>query len=219
MLTVRLPDLTLPTAPRRGRLQPGIDSADAVASVPVGSSDPRPLEMEEPAPRGILARIYQFIMQPKFWLACITAVVVQVVLALVFTPPPPAADPAPGRRKASVASDRAPPSRIVVPPAESSSAQGAAPATDLLTAPQMQPAPPADAAMQIEPLPATPAAPLEGTEAASGHPQGARVAEQRRLAEQRRYDGQPAAEAFGATLEGVSPIDDAELHQTQSGNR
>ncbi len=219
MLTVRLPDLTSPAAPRPGRSKPVTDRPELIAKTSTVLPEIEHSVTERTAPLGILSRIYQFVGQPKFWLAGITAIGVQVVLALVFTPAPTTSDPAPSpRSKAPAVPERAPAARIVVPPAESPSAKGAVPSADLLTAPQMQPAPPADASTQVEPLPSTSAAPVEDAAARSRPAPAPRVAEQRRLAEERRYDGQ-AAEAAGATLDAVVPIDDVELEQPPLGIR
>ncbi len=219
MLTVRLPDLTSPVAPRAGRSKPDAASPEAFGNASSAVTELGPSAREHAAKPSLFARVCQFIGQPKFWLACLTAIVVQIVLALAFAPAAPEAEPAATPPKAPAAPPRTEAARIIVPPAEPSSAKGAAPATDLLTAPQMQPAPPADAASQIEPLPSISPAPGESVELMGDSPLGPRVAEQRSLADDRQYDGQATPEAIGAKLEAVAPVDEGELQQPNGGSR
>lgn len=220
MLTVRLPDLTSPVVPRLERPERGAPPNESTSKDELALLDTEHSVTERAAPpQGILARFYHFVGQPKFWLACITAIGVQVVLALFFTPAPSSSGAASGQHKAVAAPKQAAPARIVVPPAKVSSPQGPTSTADHLMVPQMQPAPPPDAATQVEPLPSTSSAPVEGANAASSWLQERRLAERRSLAAERKYDGQATAEAIGATLEGVAPVDEVDLEQPNGGNR
>lgn len=216
MLTVRLPDLSSPSAAPPGTAEPGHNRDERVGPPGLPLQDTRGAAPEL-LRRGVFARVYQFVGQPKFWLACLTAIGVQVVLALVFSPAAPKTD-SHAPRKSPVPPERAAATRIVVPPAESPPARAGIPSADALAAPQMQPAPPADAAMLAEP-PTTSATPLEGAATSSDSIHTPRLAEQRGFARQQRYDGQTGSEALGATLEQVVPVDDVDLQQPNGGSR
>lgn len=219
-LTVRLPDLTSPRPRAVARSLETMEHRFADEANQLPQQEAREYEDDAAAPI-LLARAYRFVGQPKFWLACVTAIAVQVVLALVFTP---AAKPtmSPRARPRATAAAPAHPgaARIVVPPAESPAtpAASATTATDILAAPQMQPTPPVDAATPWEPLPPTSADPSEGADM-NGEAQSApRLAEQKRLADDQQYDGRAAQESLGARLEGVvMPIDDAEQDVPNGG--
>lgn len=221
-LTVRLPDLTSPR-PRPAALSPEkIDTryVDEANHAPPHEATEHVADAAAPT---LLARVYRFIGQPKIWLACITAIAVQVVLALVFTPPAkPTAAPRTQRKPASAAAQpqRTGVARIVVPPAESTATASAeaTSATDLLASPQMQPTPPVDAAAPWEPLPSISPGPSEGTDTRGEAPGAPRLAEQKRLADDRQYDGRAAEESLGARLEGVMPIDDVDRDEPNGGS-
>lgn len=220
-LTVRLPDLTSPR-PRPAAPSPDrIDSRDDDEANQAPWQEATEYEDDAAAPT-FLARVYRFVGQPKFWLACLTAIAVQVILALVFTP---AAKPTAAPRTRRKAATAAPPqrtgvARIVVPPAESPATASAAAtsANDILAAPQMQPTPPVDAAVPWEPLPPTSADPSEGADASGQAPGSPRLAEQKRLADDQQYDGRAAQESLGARLEGLMPIDDVEHDEPNGGS-
>lgn len=226
-LTVRLPDLTAPP-PSLAARQRENDDLGSFAEEPQSEQELREHDAAERTTAATaLARVYQFVGQPKFWLACITAIGVQVVLALVFTPAaPPNAAPRVVRKASAEAPQRAGAARIVVPPAETPAAAAATtvPGADELAAPRMQPAPPVDTETRWEPLPPASADPSDGAAAtgtgARGDARpGPRLAEQKRLAGEQTYDGRTAQESLGATLEGVMPIDDVELEQPNRGSR
>jgi hypothetical protein len=163
-------------------------------------------------------RVLPFFCQPKFWLACVTAVAVQVVLAAVM---PPAEDDPP--EEIRTAANRWPKSttvrseRIVVPPA-----QGSHDTID-----------PVDSGKQGTTTPLGVTAPLDSSAegansteqtstAADGvdePPQAPRMAENHRLrAEGRQFDRVPAGDADGATLGGIEPLEpmaDSHLHEPQ----
>ncbi|HJT33761.1 MAG TPA: hypothetical protein VJ783_17070 [Pirellulales bacterium] len=220
-LTVRLPDLT---SPRPRPVAPSPETIDPRYVDEANQAPPHEAteHVDDAAAPTLLARVYRFIGQPKIWLACITAIAVQVILALVFTPPAkPTAAPRTQRKPASAVSpQRTGVARIVVPPAETpttASAEATSGATDLLASPQMQPTPPIDAAAPWEPLPTTSADPSEGTDTRGEAPGAPRLAEQKRLADDQQYDGRAAQESLGARLEGVMPIDDVE-HEPNGGS-
>ena len=223
-LTVRLPDMTAPppslAAKQREKDEPGSFAEEPRSEQELTQHD----DAERTIAATALARIYQFVGQPKFWLACITAIGVQVVLALVFTPAaPPNAAPRVVRKASAEAPQRAGAARIVVPPAETPGASATTvPGADELAAPRIQPAPPVDAETMWEPLPPASADPSDGAAATGktdGVRPGPRLAEQKRLAGEQTYDGRTAQESLGATLEGVMPIDDVELEQPNRGSR
>lgn len=220
-LTVRLPDLTSPR-PRPAASSPQkidprfVDEANEAMRQVASEHE------EDAAAPTLWARVYRFVGQPKFWLACVTAIAVQVVLALAFTPAAkPTAAPRPPRKTAAAAPPQSTGvARIVVPPAETptTASAEASSATDLLASPQMQPTPPIDAAAPWEPLPPTSADPSEGTDTRGEAPGAPRLAEQKRLADNQQYDGRAAQESLGARLEGVMPIDDVDHDEPNGGS-
>lgn len=220
-LTVRLPDLTSPRPRAAARSLVTTDHrfADEANQAPPHEATEH---VDDAAAPTLLARVYRFVGQPKFWLACITAIAVQVVLALVFTPAAqPTAAPRTQRKAApAVSPQRTGVARIVVPPAESpaTASAGATSATDIFASPQMQPTPPVDAATPWESLPPTSADPSEGADTRGEAPGAPRLAEQKRLAHDQQYDGRAAQESLGARLEGVMPIDDVDYDEPNAGS-
>jgi hypothetical protein len=163
------------------------------------------------------ARVLPFVRQPKFWLACVTAVAVQVVLAAVI---PPAEDDPPEEIRTAAnhwpKRATAPSERIVVPPAQGSH--------DTIE--------PADSGKQGTTTPLGVTAPLDSSSGAAGAeqtsqpadgldepPHALRTAENRRLtAEGRQFDRVPAGDADGATLGDIVPLEpmsDSHLHEPQ----
>lgn len=219
-ITIRLPDLSSPVATASANLVSSEHrDASAVRTGPSPDFADRRSRAKQMA--GVwLTRAYKVVGQPRFWLACLTAIGVQVVLALVCAPAakPAAASRAP--RRSAGASQAAGPARIVVPPAETP-ARGAAalPAADILAAPQMQPAPPADAIKAWDPPPPTTSESYEGAAIDDDARSAPRLAEQKRLAGDLKYDGAAANPPRGASLDGIVPIDDAGVEPPSSQNR
>jgi hypothetical protein len=154
--------------------------------------------------QGLSRKTLEFVRQPKFWLACVVAVAVQIVLAFVMTP----ADAGPDGEKRMPTSAKSeskkaeePAARIVVP---------AAPAnlhderSDLLpgSASPMGPTSPQeptnDAGMQSS-------VPLSET---GGRLPAARMAENRQLGDESAdLDHRSGHDADGATLGGIAPLE------------
>lgn len=219
-ITIRLPDLSSPASIAAAK-SAGSEHRDASA-VPTGPPpDFADRRSRSKQMAGVwLTRAYKVVGQPRFWLACLTAIGVQVVLALVCAPvPKPAAASRAPHRSAAV-SQPAGPARIVAPPAETSARDAAAlPAADILAAPQMQPAPPADAIQAREPLPPTTSDPYEGAANDDGARSAPRLAEQKRLGGDLKYDGAAANQPRGASLDGIVPVDDAGVESPSPQNR
>jgi hypothetical protein len=163
-------------------------------------------------------KVVPFVCQPRFWLACITAIGVQVFLAAVMTPAQD--DPGDPIRTAANPWPKAAPApaeRIVVPPPQGSH--------DLIDPP--------DGGKHGTTTPLGPTAHLDSSSdsaGASGQPLGEadgvnetsaqmRVAENRRLAgDARQFDGGLVGPADGATLEGIVPLEsmpESNLHEPQ----
>lgn len=128
-LTIRLPDVSTPGEPRRPMdkvpLQaPSIEKALPATETPTTAMT----DVASDAVRSSLwwtdrlpEKVIAFVRQPKFWLSCIAAVAVQVVLAAVMTPAQD--DQSEVKRTAAKPwQDRAsaPAARIIVPPASTS---------------------------------------------------------------------------------------------------
>jgi hypothetical protein len=215
-LTIRLPDISTPQEVTRDLSQPRRESPRA-ASIAVPPAEPSPpvLRSRVPTPAWfagswqrtadiLCQKVVPFVRQPKFWLACVTAVAVQVVLAAVMTPTEEdhpehirtAANPRP--KPAPL-----PAERIVVPPAPgphdssepvdgqkhgTTTPLGVTAPSDSLDAGTMGQA---TAETDVDELPPAP-----------------RMAENRRLApDDRKFDGVPVGEADGATLGGIEPLE------------
>lgn len=205
-LTVRLPDLNTAraafTSPIAGT--PKSELAEATENGGAGQTEP---EASSSAWLRPLARkTLDFVRQPKFWLAFVVAVAVQVVLAFVMTPAEGESDSeksAPSVAQPWQKAAEEPAARIVVPAAPVSAADDHSD-----TAPAVTP-------------PMGPALPFDATSGAAGHASDARTAEgaeepagAARLADKAsptaegaRVAGRPAAQSNGATLGGIAPLD------------
>jgi hypothetical protein len=152
-------------------------------------------------------RVIPFVRQPRFWLACITAIGVQVVLAAVMTPAED--DHRDEIRTAAKAWPKpapVPAERIVVPPAQGPH--------DLLDPPDHgkhgTTTPLGSTAHLDSPADATGATAAADTDGVDDTSAQVRVAENRRLDDGRQFDRQfeagPGEQADGATLGGIVPL-------------
>jgi hypothetical protein len=152
---------------------------------------------------GLPQKILTFVRQPKFWLACIVAVVVQVVLAFVMTPVEQDSDRDARPKHAAKPSEASPEpaAHIVVP---------AAP-VNVADEPN-QPPPTATTPMGLT-LPvdtATDATSTGDEELSAERFPETRMAENRPLVEAKaRFDGRSTGGPDGATLGGISPVEPA----------
>lgn len=218
--TIRLPDLSAPLERGRAVDRP-INDSDEVempseATATLESSDPEAAPKlpatREPL-RSLLAhplaeKCIAYVQQPKFWLACIVAVAVQVVLAAVMTPAdgdsqPPTPRQTSAKRWSKPAA--APATRIVVPPA-----------------PTPADVEPADGLQNGTTTPLGVTAPLDGlsdVNATGGQASSdagplelltppARMADSRRLTDAGpHFDGRTAQSHEGATLGAIVPLE------------
>lgn len=214
-LTIRLPDLNNARpalAAQAGQAKSFSSASSAPTSEPAetlkhGQSGQAAVDtMQSPAWfRRLPKRTLDFVRQPKFWLACVVAVAVQVVLAFVMTPAEGVSDgkkPTPGPAEAWQKAAEEPAARIVVPAAPVTVPDDHADAAPVLTTP-MGPA---------LPIEATSGATGPGSELLSAEPQEQSPAE--RLAAEHlpaaagaRVAGRPAVQTDGATLGGIAPLD------------
>lgn len=218
-LTIRLPDLNSPRSPATApasqaspvqttltnpiSTSPDVELAETAQSGPTGQAAARRVAAEwlHSLPRKTIT----FVRQPKFWLACVVAVAVQVVLAFVMTPAEgvpdgqkPEQPPAPPWQKAV----EEPAARIEVPAAPVNVSDEHSDTAPAVTTPM------------------GPAFPESASDAAGqdGEPHTAGVQEQpppaARVADNHSrtsgIDGvakRPLAEAAGASLGGIAPFD------------
>ncbi|HWB08415.1 MAG TPA: hypothetical protein VG826_04295 [Pirellulales bacterium] len=160
-------------------------------------------------------RVVPFVRQPKFWLACVTAIGVQVLLAAIMTP----AEEGPSEHVRTAANPwrkpaPVPPERIVVPPA-----QGSHDAGDAVDSEKHGTTTPLGATAPLDAPKGT--GPVEPASTETDDVVGAspfpRMAENRRLAgDGRKFDGVPSGDADGATLGGIVPLEpmpETNLHE------
>lgn len=218
-LTIRLPDLNNPRRPAAAPSTPA-----PPAHLPLAGSTSMAPEMEHAAGNengdsrqtatarsapvewlhAFSRKTIGFVRQPKFWLACVVAVAVQVVLAFAMTPAEDAPDgqkpeqaPAPAWQKAA----EEPAARIVVPAAPASVPDEHADTVPAVTTP-MGPAfsdPASDAAGHggVPQTTAGPEQPAPTAFVADNHPRATGVA---------GAVDQPVG-GDGATLGGIAPFD------------
>lgn len=225
-LTIRLPDLNsarspLAASPRQAPLAnptanlPRSELAEAVETGATGQAT-----AEGTASTAWLRTLPQktltFIRQPKFWLACVVAVAVQVVLAFAMTPAedvPDGKKPTPGSAQPWQKAMEEPAARIVVP---------AAPVSVPDDHPDTSPA---------VTTPMGPALPFDATSDTIGQGSESETAESEdqistaRMADKHspttagaRVAGRPAMQTDGATLGGIAPLDSdvpPEKHETR----
>jgi hypothetical protein len=157
---------------------------------------------------GLPQKSLQVVRQPKFWLACVVAIAVQVVLALVVTPgegddrddgrPLTAAKPWPK-------TPAAPAARIIVPAAPTNVTEESAGSLPGGTTP-MGPTGPLDPAMEE----ASPTGEPFSAEAPGDRFGATRMANNRRPSDEAaRFDGRTTGESDGATLGGIAPLENA----------
>lgn len=217
-MTIRLPDVSIHAeigretdqelahtgvavlpAEARATLDPSEHGESGTRSE-AGWRSTRPLE------HPFVQKCVAYVRQPKFWLACLAAVAVQVLLAAVMTPAddePPEPRQTSAKRWSKPAA--APATRIVVPPAQTPA--DAEPAEGLKNG-------------TTTPLGVT--APLDGLSEVNGRTgQGSgdtepfelltpptRMAENRRLADAgQHFDGRNAESNQGATLGAIVPLE------------
>lgn len=159
----------------------------------------------------------EMVRQPKFWLACIVAVAVQIVLALIMTP----ADAGPEREKRAAASAKPwqktaaePPARIVVPAAP---VNGNDERSDVMPsgASPMAPALPPETSNDGGALGSASLLDIDGDRSAA-----VRMAENRPLADDPGSSpARPSSEADGATLGGIAPFEPAVPAQDRGPRR
>ena len=200
---VRLPDLTGERKSRR------IDSAVASETTPKASAAMVVAPTDETAPAArldlskeqLIAKAMGIVRQPKFWLACVVFIGVQIVLALVVPPNDEAEEPlAPPTVTQSSEPDSVPAARIVVPAAPTPpEVIEPAPATGVTT--------PMGAALQGEPAdakaPGDAAITMDEADAPGPVP---RMADSRSLGDGTQFDGRTTATSDGATLGGIMPL-------------
>ena len=154
---------------------------------------------------GLSRKALEFVRQPNFWLACVVAVAVQIVLAFVMTP----ADAGPDGEKRPLTSAKGelkkfaeePAARILVPAAPANlhdERSEPLPASASPMGPTSPQEPPNDASVQGN-------APL--SDMGDRWP-SARMAENRPLGDgSAGLDGRPDNHADGATLGGIAPLE------------
>lgn len=218
-LTIRLPDLNasrdLPNegAPvdSNGRSRLNKSVPQTAKSPPAAIVETTSVEPRTVASGRLPQKIIAVVRQPKFWLACVVAIAVQVLLAAVMTPaegdsdredsPPTAAEP-------PTKTVPAPAARIVVPaaPLPSEAMDPSDRSTEGATTPMGLTAP-------LDPsLDAAAPSGAETTEATAGTSPSptARMAENRRaVGENSQFDGRAVGEVNGATLGGIMPLEPA----------
>jgi hypothetical protein len=154
------------------------------------------------------------VRQPKFWLACVVAIVVQVVLAMVITPaeedldrtdrPLTALKPWPK-------APEAPPARIVVPAAPANVADESSESMPGATTP-MGPTAPLEPATET----ASPGGQPFSAEGPGDLLSPTRMADNRSRADETiHFDGRTPSESDGATLGGISPLEPAPEQNTR----
>lgn len=216
-LTVRLPDLTAPretpTASGGGfdrqsgssvsHKVPQTPNPQSVIDAEIEAAEPSGADRSiETLPRKVMA----FVRQPKFWLACIVAIAVQVLLAVVMTPAEGDNDQADRRRTAAKHWPKATPepaARIMVPaaplPAEALYQTGGA--MEGATTP-MGLAAPLDSSSDAGPSGTT------DSEAGNNPSPSARMADNHRMGgESAQFDGRAVGDVDGATLRGIIPLE------------
>ncbi|HET6882196.1 MAG TPA: hypothetical protein VFI31_18675 [Pirellulales bacterium] len=221
-VTIRLPDLSgsrlistdQPAAPapleRESRQQHPEPSFGRQASAYETAQPTEPAGTATPRQSASLgewgAKIVAFVRQPKFWLACIVAAAVQVVLAFAMTPVEKDADHEtrlqPPPKWQSKPSE--PPAHIVVPAAPVTGAEEPQQAPLGATTP-MGPSAPVEPTSENE----SPAGDALSAERPEERFSATRMVEKRGLVDDsRRFDGRPAA-PDGATLGGIAPVEPA----------
>ena len=212
-LIVRLPDLSGPKATVRAAavadagLSTDLSSRETPKIGPSASMLPYlaniPVTLNSIA--GLPHKALELVRQPKFWLACVVAVMVQVVLALVITPsdrdldrdrPLTAAKPWPK-------TPATPAARIVVPAAPAN-------AVDENGGPLPGATTPMGPTVPLEPTgeAASPGGEPFSAEAPGDRLAGTRTADNRnRVDEAPQFDGRAPGESDGATLGGIAPLE------------
>lgn len=217
LLTIRLPDLNNrrrgPAAPHsKAPLNsqagdvPSIESAELIEDALTAQCAKQRLSSPEWL-RRLSRKTVDFVRQPKFWLACVVAAAVQVVLAFVMTP----AEDVPGGHKQAATSaqpwqkdEEEPAARIVVPAAPVNVPEEHPDSAPAASSP-MGPALPIDSTTDTIGHGSEPPAEQPRTADRPDEPfAAARLAEKRAPAAD---DRRAAIEADGATLGGIAPFD------------
>lgn len=212
-MTVRLPDLSgarksaRPHEPASGKEIAKSSAAAIAQAVDPSGAAARPVLVKEV----LFAKVVGVVRQPKFWLACVVFLAVQVILALVV--PPREEEPPPFRVEVTTKSpetDAPPAARIVVPAASTPmEVLEPAPAAEGLTTPM-------GAALPTEPGDAKAGDPSTAMEDSGLPAPPTRMADSRGLGEGGQFDGR-ALEPDGATLGGILPL--APNPEMNSGER
>ena len=215
-LTIRLPDLSTP----RGATNDASATTDLTDKIHVASATGVAAEVKPssvaaigeaasslaqrlPDMNALPQKVIAFMRQPKFWLACITAIAVQILLAAVMTP---AEDAVESNRPRTAAKPwpkptPAPAARIVVP---------AAPApTDVLDGPLHGATTPMGLTVPLDSSSDSAAPSGDAPARADGTSESSpRTADRRRWAEEGgQLDGRAVGEPDGATLGGIMPLE------------
>jgi hypothetical protein len=216
-LTIRLPDVSAPREPPRAEsnsVDPVSETARPAAPSPlkaaIGAALPATIsQIGKPLSHPIVGKVVAFVRQPKFWLACITAIAVQVALAAVMTPAKDDRDQPERPRTAAKRWSKpvsTPAARIVVPPAQTPN-DDIEPANNPktgTTTPLGVPAPLETSSDTDGPNGQA----LSGTDASGLLTPPTRMADNRRLAgDGRPLDGRSAGPIEGATLGGIVPLE------------
>jgi hypothetical protein len=215
-LTIRLPDVSTPRESKRSmhnvaQQEPSIEKESAATETPPAAAM---ADVLTDAVRSSLwstdrlpEKVIAFVRQPKFWLSCIAAIAVQVILAAVMTPAQQ--DQSDLKRTAAKAwQDRAPApaTRIVVPPASTSEVveptDGANNGTTTPLGLMTPPEPSSDFST------GTGSKGLSDADLMGSPSHPTLMAENRRMTDEaRQFDGQRSDRDDGATLGSIVPLE------------
>jgi hypothetical protein len=222
-LTIRLPDVSAPREPPRAEsnsVDPASEAARPAGPSPragpsqlkaaIGAALPATIsQIGKPLSHPIVGKVVAFVRQPKFWLACIAAIAVQVVLAAVMTPAKDDRDQPERPRTAAIRWSKpvsTPAARIVVPPAQTPNED-----TEPANNPKTGTTTPLGVTAPLETssdADGSNGQALSGTDASGLLTPPTRMADNRRLAgDARPLDGRSAGPIEGATLRGIVPLE------------
>lgn len=228
-LTIRLPDLNtvgppaaasasaLRQAPMASPINPSHGSELAETATNSPAEQDKQAAGQSPAwIRELPRKTLDLVRQPKFWLACIVAVAVQVVLAFVMTPAEGVSDgkkPPQAPAQAWQKAPEEPAARIVVPAAPVSVPDDHSETAPSVTTP-MGPALPFDPTTDITGSGSN-ALTVDGPDE---QVPAARMADKQSHTEGGRSIDRPAQQMDGATLGGIAPLEPGaslEKHETR----